>query len=172
MHIFIKVKVSVTIFKDIFEFYFLDVKNLSVFADLCQELQVDWAKERIRTYLETLEVSSVIKEKNPQHILVYLGIASKMNFAKAETNLVNQLHENFVITQMHPQFSVLETKAKILVARKRLWFIMNVWDIKDNPTPKNVFLNSESSGMLSILKDFNQKPMVFQYNAEERDLIQ
>ena len=101
-----------------------------------------------------------------KHLLVFLEIASKMGFEDAEKNLVNQLHDSFIFFQMYSEFSALSTKAKILVARKRLWFLLN--NLADEEcNDKNLFLNTESAGLLSVLVNYNQKPIDFQYNGEE-----
>ena len=113
-----------------------------------------------------METFKIIGDGKTQQILVYLGIASKMNFSEAETNLVNQISESFVITNMRPEFSSLDRKTKILVARKRLWYMMNGWD-EGFGDAKHKFLNNKSAGLMSILIDYNQKTIKFHYNTEE-----
>ena len=137
------------------------MKNLTAFADICKEFQVDWINDRIKSFLETLNMSG---DEETHQLLVCLGIASKMNFNEAEENLVDQMSENFVITQMRQEFSSLDTKTKVLVARKRLGFLM--WSCHfgfQNFVEVKVFLNNESAGLLSILKDYRQKEVTFQY---------
>ena len=99
-------------------------------------------------------------DEETHQLLLCLGIASKMNFNEAEINLVNQMSENFVIIQMRPEFSSLDIKTKVLVARKRLWVLSNLIQ-SDNNFLFNVFLNDESAGLLSILKDYKQGLVTF-----------
>ena len=84
-----------------------------------------------------------------------------MDFVEAEINLVKQLDKSFIFVQMYPEFSSLDTKTKILVARKRLWFLMDFLDDKT----KGLLLNSETAGLLSVLKNRNQKPIHFQHKT-------
>ena len=143
------------------------MKNLTAFADICQEFQVDWINDRIKSYLETLKVNG---DEKTHQLLVYLRIASKMNFNEAEKNLVNQMSENFVITQTRPEFLSLDTKTKVLVARKRLWLLSMFFE-RRNEFVLNTFLNDESAGLMSILKDYKQISIEFQLNAEELETI-
>lgn len=137
-------------------YFFLDVGKLSVLATLCKEFDVEWIKEKIKNYLEKIETRPGIGLTS-KYLLSNLEIASKMEFNEATTNLVNQLDESFIYIQMYPEFSALDTKGKILIARKRLWFLMNFVD----NTTKDLLLNNETAGLLSILKDFKQKPISF-----------
>ena len=130
---------------------FSGVTNLGSLAAMFIEFDVAWVKEKIKDYLEKIE------QNTTQSLLLDLDIASKMEFVQAETNLINQLDESFIFIQMYPEFSALDTKTKILVARKRLWFLM---DFLDNKT-KDLLLNNESAGLLSILINYNQKPIRF-----------
>ena len=80
-----------------------------------------------------------------------------MESFEAELNLVKQLDKSFIFVQMYPEFSSLDTKTKILVARKRLWFLMKFLDDET----KRLLLNNESAGLLSVLTNYNQKPIQF-----------
>ena len=143
------------------------MKNLSAFSALCEEFKVEWVKDRIKDYLENLNIDEVFDQdlNDTQLLLMYLEIASKLDFEDAEKNLVDQLHESFVFIQMYPEFSALSTKTKILVARKRLCFLLNFCSRKS----KNLYLNTESAGLLSVLVNYQQKPIHFQYNSEEKE---
>ena len=115
-------------------------------------------KEKIKNHLEKIEINHTPQGNSKSQILLLnLAIASNLEFVQAEINLVNQLDKSFIFVQMYPEFSSLDTKTKILVARKRLWFLMKFLDDEK----KDLLLNNESAGLLSVLTNYNQKPIQF-----------
>ena len=125
---------------------------------MSKEFNVEWVKEKIKNHLEKIEINHTPQGSSKSQILLLnLAIASNLEFVQAEINLVNQLDKSFIFVQMYPEFSSLDTKTKILVARKRLWFLMKFLDDET----KDLLLNNESAGLLSVLTYYNQKPIEF-----------
>ena len=94
-----------------------------------------------------------------------MKLASYLRFDKVEEMLLQQLGETFQIIQAKEEFSHLSRRTKVLIARKYLWSIINIYIKEDWKTN---LMNTEGIGLLSVLKDYQQKEMKF--NAEGKEL--
>ena len=146
------------------------IENVDIFtlASICKEYQVDWLIKKIENYLQ----ENIPREiaKTTEQILHYLKLASQMCFDKVERMLLQRLDQPFDVIQAKDEFNLLNRRAKILVARKCLWDIsINNSTSINNLTSitylfmeketRRILMNTEEFGLLSILKDFKQKPI-------------
>ena len=128
-------------------------------AFLRQEYQVDWLSNRIENYLLSAKIFDT------DLLLEYMQLSKKMNFkVEVATNLLNQFSDNFQKIQASPLFASVDRQMQILVARKRLFYLLEGIDINI----KTIFLNKEDYGLLSIFKkDSYQSIWSFNLNSVE-----
>ena len=132
--------------------------NFKVLAILCQEYQIDWLSNRIENYLLHAKI------RNTDLLLEYMQLSKKMDFKfKVVTNLINQFTDYFPIIQTSPFFASIDRQLQILVARKRLFYLLEGID----QNTKTIFLNKEGFGLLSIFEDSYQSLIGFSLNPVE-----
>ena len=106
---------------------------------------------KIENFVEDLDFSKL----DTKELLTYLKLASIYGFAQAEHRLVNQIKENFLKLQMYQEFTWLNIRTKVLLARKRLWTLLK--DFQERP----YLLNTQNVGLLSLLADYEQMEFSF-----------
>ena len=143
-------------------FVFLDLADVSSLAYLCQEYQVDWLLDKIKDYLSKVQITDLSLQLRYLHLLEGIGFG---NLELLENNLLNQVTDIFLDIQSNPLFSSCERRLQIMVARKRLWFLL---DNVDSDT-KLTFLNTGNVGLLSIFKKYKQTPIKFALNQSEQN---
>ncbi|XP_066920121.1 uncharacterized protein [Clytia hemisphaerica] len=125
--------------------------DLYTLASLCKEYKIEWLMLKIEKFVQDLDMSKL----SAKETLVFLKLSSIYGFTKAEQRLVNQVNEDFLKLQMHQEFTWLNTRAKVLLARKRLWSLLK------NFQEKSYLLNELNVGLLSVLKDYKQYEFEF-----------
>ena len=135
----------------------MSLENVDIFtlASICKEYQVDWLIKKIENYLQEIIPRGI--EKTTEQILHYLKLASQMCFDKVEIMLLQCLNQAFDVIQAKDEFSLLNRRGKILVTRKCLWNVTSIDAVE--PNSKRILMDTEGFGLLSILKDFEQKPI-------------
>ena len=112
-----------------FQRFFIEHSNLFSLTSLCQEYQVDWLMRKVESYLEEIELST------SDRILEYLRVASGMDFEVAFDNILNQINESFPYLQTNKLFTILERKTQVVIARKRLYLLLQCLNkLKTIPT--------------------------------------
>lgn len=136
--------------------------NIKSLATLCQEYQVDWLSDRIENYLSHAKIFGT------DLLLEYMQLSKNMNFKfEVVTNLLNQFSDHFPKIQSSPLFVSVDRHIQILVARKRLFYLLEGID----QNIKTTFLNKEDFGLLSIFKDLYQSFIRFNFNSVELEEI-
>ena len=96
---------------------FIDETDVFILSPLCQEYQIDWLIDRIRRHI------SICTTSKSNTLLEYLLIADRIGF-NLEERLTNQISEPFPILQTYTEFSQLNRRTQILIARKCLWKLL------------------------------------------------
>ena len=132
--------------------YITDNIDLETLASLCQEYKIDWLLKKIEKFVENVPLMfSSCTEK----LLKYLKLSSLYGFQKAMEKLVQVIDESFITLQMYEEFTWLNTSAKILLARKRLWKML-----PHNEREK--VMNTNGFALLSVFGDFKQEEFNFE----------
>ncbi|XP_066923572.1 uncharacterized protein [Clytia hemisphaerica] len=128
--------------------------DVVILAPLCQEYQIDWLADKIKTF-----ICSPIS--NTKTILKYLSITETMNFGHGiEESVINLIKEPFQNVHMESEFLRLNQRLQILIARKLLWkiYLVNI-DRRKGPLSSII-----DHTILSIFDNQQQK-----YLLETRD---
>ena len=136
----------------------LDGTNIWVLAPLCQEYQVDWLSNKIKSFMKTCS-------GNIKTLLKYIILAGDMNFGiEIQKRLVNKLPGQFQDINMHLEFLLLSRRMKIWITRVKLadlmkdlwagrWVGRNSW-IEGLPIKKRQKIADE---VVSIFEDLDQR---------------
>ena len=144
-------------------FLISDETDVFILAPLCQEYQVDWLTDKIKSYILNCSTS------NTETILKYLSLADTMNFGHHfEEALIDQIDEPFYSVHIESEFIQLTQRLQILIARKLLW---KVYVDKLDTTGVECLSSIIDHSLLSIFDDHQQKHLIKSLNRDHLDRI-
>ena len=127
-------------------FFYLEYPDISALSPLCREYQVDWLTEKIKESI----LDEGWNQGETDVTLKYLTLSEGMGFGSSfDEVLINAFSDSFISIHMCPDFMSLSRKMQVMIARKRLWFLLRSFDDDD----RSLILNEEDCGFLSIFEE-------------------
>ena len=145
----------------------LEDVDVYTLACLCMEYRIDWVVQRIKLHIETK--SFVFASQPSKEILKHLKLSSLLKFVEAEQNLLNQIDEPFIILETYEEFTWLNPRVKLSIARKRLATLMsNLSSVTGKE--RDLLLNTNGFGLISVFEHHQQQPINFEQSLRLKKL--
>ena len=142
-------------------FIISDETDVFILSPLCQEYQIDWLTDKIKSYiLQRNVVPTTWSTSNTETVLKYLSLADTMSFGhNVEESVIDLINEPFQNVHMESQFLQLSQRIQILIARKLLWrvYMVNLTRIKNGVL---VLSSVIDHALLLIFDDHQQKHLL------------